>query len=69
MIGLVIYLLCLGLIQYLALRRKLADALAWMIMPLVNIMLPIGIVFIVFQLRYLGGVNHSVLSDLELFYN
>ncbi len=68
MIGLVIYLLCLGLIQYLALRRKLADALAWMIMPLVNIMLPIGIVFIVFQLRYLGGVNHSVLSDLELFY-
>ena len=68
MIGLVIYLLCLGLIQYLALRRKLAGALGWMFMPLVNIMLPMGIFSIVFLLRHLSGVNYSSLNNLEILF-
>ena len=69
MIGLVIYLLCLGLIQYLALSRKLAGAVGWWtIMPLVNIMLPMGILSIASLLRDLGGGNNSVLNNLELFY-
>ena len=38
MIGLVIYFLCLGLIQWLALRKKLPLSFGWTIMPLVNAM-------------------------------
>ena len=57
-IGLVVYFLILGFLQWLALRRALAGAHAWVIMPLVNTLLHELILLLIILVRNLSSTAY-----------
>lgn len=57
-LGLVVYFLILGFLQWLALRRALAGAHVWVIMPLVNTLLHEVILLLIILLRNLSSTPY-----------